>query len=118
MVFITATALAYVHQQTELVKLSYSIECREKKLRQMLDRKESLSYNIDNLEDPSRLERILLARNISVSFPKKGHVFSMAQTKDLRDGQAHHTAAIENKISFSGIFEFLGLRAEAQAKER
>ena len=50
---ITLVALVYVHQQVELVKLSYSIETKEKKLRVMLDRKERLDYNINNLEAPS-----------------------------------------------------------------
>ena len=44
--FVTALALLYVHQQVELVKLSYAIEYKEKKVKDMLDRKGGLGYNI------------------------------------------------------------------------
>ena len=57
--FLTLVALIYVHQQVELLKLSYAIDYKEKKLKDILDRKEVLGYNISNLEDPSRLEGIL-----------------------------------------------------------
>ena len=57
--FITLVALVYVHQQIELIKLSYAIECKEKKLKEILDHNEGLGYNIENLEDPARLEQIL-----------------------------------------------------------
>ena len=56
---ITLAALAYVHQQVESVKLSYEIDCKEKVLKTIIDRREILRYNISNLESPSRLEKVL-----------------------------------------------------------
>ena len=73
---VTLVALVYVHQQVELVKLSYSIETREKKLKVLLDHKERLDYNINDLESPARLEKILMSKNIDVAFPGKYHVVS------------------------------------------
>jgi hypothetical protein len=116
---VTLIALVYVHQQVELVKLSYSIDYKEKVLKDVLDRKESLEYNIANLEDPTRLESILLAKNIDISFPKKDHVFKVAKIiTRVKRSTALKTMAVENKGLGTGILEFLGLRAEAQAKER
>ena len=77
---ITFTSLIYVHQQVELVKLSYEIDCKEKKLKEMLDRRGVLRYNVSNLESPSRLEKVLLDRKVSVSYPRKGQVIRLARS--------------------------------------
>ena len=45
----------------------------------MLDHKERLDYNINNLEDPSRLEKILMSKNIDVAFPGKYNVVKVAK---------------------------------------
>lgn len=117
--FLTLVALVYVHQQVELVKLSYAIDYKEKKLKDILDRKESLGYNIANLEDPSRLENILLAKKIDISFPKKGQVFKVAKTDTrVKRKESFRQASVEGRGGAFGILEFFGLRAEAQARER
>ena len=116
---ITLVALFYVHTQVELVKLSYALNYKEKMLKEMLDRRGSLEYNIDNLENPARLEGILISRNIEVSFPKKGQVFRVAKaSQKAKRTQALRTASIERKSFAFGFLEFFGLRAEAQARER
>ncbi|MDD5436859.1 MAG: hypothetical protein PHX20_04870, partial [Candidatus Omnitrophica bacterium] len=76
---VTLVALVYVHQQVELVKLSYSIETKEKTLKVMLDRKGRLDYNINNLEAPSRLEKVLISKKIDVAFPGKHNVVKVAR---------------------------------------
>jgi hypothetical protein len=117
--FLTLVALIYVHQQVELLKLSYAIDYKEKKLKDILDRREVLGYNISNLEDPSRLEGILLAKKIDISFPKKGQVFKVAKADTrVRRKESFKAASVERKGGAFGIFEFLGLKAEAQARER
>jgi hypothetical protein len=115
---VTLVALIYVHQQVELVKLSYVLDSKGKKLKDMLDRKESLGYNIANLEDPTRLEKILLAKKIDISFPKRANVVKVASaSKRMRLKESFRTAAIERKGNISGILEFFGFRAEAHARE-
>jgi len=116
---VTFIALIYVHQQVELVKLSYAIDYKEKKLAEMLDRRENVGYNIANLEDPSRLENILVAKRIDISFPKRGNVFKVARVKyNVANEERLRSVSLERKGNIAGILEFLGLRSEAQAKER
>ena len=115
---LTLVALVYVHQQVELVKLSYSIETKEKKLKDMLDHKERLDYNINNLEDPSRLEKILMSRNIDVAFPGKYNVVKVAKAADRNSEDRLRSSSIDKKFNVFGIADFLSPRAEAQAKER
>ena len=115
---LTLVALVYVHQQVELVKLSYSIDAKEKKLKDMLDHKERLDYNINNLEDPSRLEKILMSKNIDVGFPGKYNVVKVAKSSDRDDQDRMRSSGIDKRFNVLGIADFLSPRAEAQAKER
>lgn len=110
-------ALAYVHQHVELVKLSYSIQYNEKRVAKLLDRNGRLGYNIDNLEDPSRLETILRGQNIDIALPKRGQIVKASQPSGENRSSSSGETAVEWKAPFK-VFEFLGLRAEAQAKEK
>ncbi len=117
--FAMIAALVYVHQQVELVKLSYVIDCKEKKLKDILDRREGLGYNIDNLESPLRLEQVLLSRKIDVAFPRKGNVVTVAKlASGARQEERLRAAGVEKKINLLGFLDFINPRAEAQARER
>lgn len=114
----TLVALVYVHQQVELVKLSYSIETKEKKLKDLLDHKGRLDYNINNLEAPSRLEKVLLSKNIDVGLPGRHNVVKVARLTSGNASEGVRASSIDRRFSISGIVDFLGPRAEAQARER
>jgi len=114
----TLVALVYVHQQVELVKLSYSIETKEKNLKVLLDRKDRLDYTINNLEDPSRLEKILMAKNIDVAFPGRYNVVKVAKLTSGSPEERLRSSGVDRKFNILGIADFLSPRAEAQAKER
>ncbi|MDD5428653.1 MAG: hypothetical protein PHI58_05400 [Candidatus Omnitrophica bacterium] len=115
---VTLTGLVYVHQQVELVKLSYSIETKEKKLKVLLDHKERLNYNIDNLEAPARLEKILMSKNIDVGFPGKHNVVKIAKATAGNAEDHLRSSGIDRRFNPLGIVDFLSPRAEAQARER
>ena len=117
---VTVLALAYVHQQVELVKLSYAIGSKEIRLKDMLDHNGALGYDIDNLEAPSRLEGVLLAQKIDLIFPKRGHVIRMAKLKDNpRTMESMRSIGLERKVNiFGNLFDFFGQPREAQAKEK
>jgi len=117
-IFATIVALVYVHQQVELVKLSYAIGCKEKKLKEILDRNEGLGYNIENLEDPARLEQVLLSKNIDMIFPRPNNIVRAvkAKTKVAEDGL--RAIGIEKSFNLLGILEIFSPRAEAQTKDR
>jgi len=116
---VTLTALVYVHQQVELVKLSYGIDCKEKKLKEMLDRKGILRYNISNLESPSRLEKVLLARRVSVSYPKKGQVIKLARrSPSYAPSGPLRVSGLEERAGIFKLFDFLGVGSDAHAREK
>lgn len=113
----TAVALLYVHQQVELVKLSYSIEIKEKALKDVLDHNEGLGYNIDNLEAPNRLEEALLAKKVEIAFPKRGHVVRLAGSKHKRSDGRPYILKVAKRYDIFAFFDFLTPKAEAQVNQ-
>ena len=116
---ITLVALVYVHQQIELVKLGYAVDYKEKNLVDMLDHKENLEYNINNLEAPSRLEKVLVSKRVDVAFPKRNQIVRVRKTSAGAKSVSLRSAAMERKATrFNLIYELFGLRAEAHAREK
>jgi len=116
---ITLIALLYVHQQVELVKLSYAIECKEKSLKDILDRRDMLGYNIDNLEAPSRLEKVLISKNIDMAFPRRGNVVKVARLEPKNAINRYARAdSSGHRTYLAGLFDFIGLKSEAHANEK
>jgi len=115
----TVASLMYVHQQVELVKLSYTIEKKEKRLNEVLDRREQLSYTIKNLEAPSRLEGALLAKNIDITFPRKGNVVNMARPYVIKKNGVSDIRSVgfEKRFNLFGFLDFFTPKAEAHQAE-
>ncbi len=115
---VTLTGLIYVHQQVELVKLSYSIETKEQRLKVLLDHKGRLNYNIDNLEAPARLEKILISKNIDVGFPGRRNVVKVAKASLPGAEDSLRANSVDKRFNPLGIIDFLSPRAEAHTRER
>ena len=116
---LTVAALAYVHQQVELVKLGYTIDCKEKLYKEMIDRRDIMRYNISNLESPSRLENALLSKNVTVSYPKNGQVVILSKAQLYTMGlPILGISALEERTPIFRFFDFLTGRAEAHAREK
>ncbi|MFH1061625.1 MAG: hypothetical protein V1747_01905 [Candidatus Omnitrophota bacterium] len=80
----TSICLAYVRQQVEIVKLSYSLRDKEKCLSQMIDQNQSLLYNNMSLKSPQYLASMLKQNNMDLSFPEPAAV---AQVRVIRKNQ-------------------------------
>lgn len=117
-IVLTLVALVYVHQQVELVKLSYAIETKEKALQDVLDHKDRLTYNINNLASPSRLEQVLMAKNIDMAFPRRHNVVKVAKLPARPGDENLRSSGIDRRFNPFGIVDFLTPRAEAQVRER
>jgi hypothetical protein len=114
---LTIAALVYVHQQIELVKLGYEIDCKDKKVKEMLDRRDILRYNISNLESPSRLENALSSRKVTVAYPKRGQVIVWSKTPDS-SRPVLNISGLEERMPIFRFFDFIAGRAETHAREK
>ena len=116
---LTIAGLAYVHQQIELVKLSYEIDCKDRKAKEMLDHRDILRYNISNLESPSRLENVLSSKKVVVSYPKRGQVIMLSKAPSYSSAlPVLGTKNLEDRVHIFRFFDFLIGRAEAHAREK
>jgi len=78
LVFITLIALLYVHQQIQLIEMSYKIEFNEKAAASLLDQNKSLVYNVTKLKSPVYLEKRLLAGKKEFTIPQQWKVVEVA----------------------------------------
>ena len=114
MVILTSAALVYVHQQIELVKLGYEIDCNDKKVKEMLDRRDILRYNISNLESPARLENALSSKKVTVYYPKRGQVIILSKAPSYyRTQTVLGISNLEERTPIFRFFDFFVGRAEA-----
>lgn len=122
-VIMSAMALAYVGQQTGLVRLSYGIKEKERLYSELLDRSKILVYNVKQLESPARIEKVLLARNKKLEVPSKERVILVAASpKDAlapgRVSSNRNSGALSGiGRAFAGIFTF-GHEAQAVSVEK
>ena len=115
---ITIAALIYVHQNIELIKLSYAIDSKEKRLSVLLDQKEKLIYNLNNITSPSQLERVLVTKHVDVEYPHKEQVIRVAMRRAVNSHGPVQYASVSRTSVVNTMLDFIGMGPEAHAKER
>ncbi len=113
LVLITLTALLYVHQQVQLIKLSYRIEGNEKEFTSLLDRNKNLVYNVTKFKSPVYLERKFLASGTDYSIPRQCQVVRLSSAKAAGEPAVQLAKAKENV--YIAFFKKLGRPAEVFA---
>ncbi len=98
----TAITLGYVHQQIELLKISYKMEVSEEDLTKLLDRNSFLVYNLIAIKAPHNLERILLAKNVAFELPATDQLMLINQPQF----RSKTSGWERTKIAFANIFTF------------
>ena len=78
-VLLTSVALAYVHQQMELVKINYNINYNRDSLSVLLDQNSTLLYNVVGFHSPVYLEQILQAKEDSWEIPSSWYTIGLAE---------------------------------------
>lgn len=109
-ILVVISALLYVHQHIEIVRLNYILKSNETEVAQLLDQNGDLMYNIEKLENPSLLEERLHSNNVTLTMPEKWHIVKLAEVKKEEIRQAGFA---EDKRS---LFDFLIPKALAQGK--
>ena len=108
----TAFALCYVHQEVEIVKTSFFINKRHKKVSFLLDQYRSLVYNLSQLESPTNVEETLCVNEIVLCMPRIGNI-RHADRIDLAYS-TEETAPERNGSFLSGTFDRFSTKAEAK----
>ena len=111
LVFVTLLALLYVHQQVQLLKISYKINANEKNLSRLLDHSRALIYNITSIKSPVNLDKRFLASKKDYLIPQQWQIVEVATPKG--DKQAVMLAKKEK--GSSRFFKLFGRPREAFA---
>lgn len=96
----TAITLGYVHQQIELLKVSYQIKISEENLTKLLDQNEWLLCNLIAFKSPHNLERMLLAKDVTFRLPASPQLVWISQPQFERRLSGWEKI----KIAFANIF--------------
>lgn len=109
---ITAISLLYVQMQVEIVKLAYEGGAKEVQLKELLDTRSILVYNIDKLESVNNLGRQILASNTDLQFTDREQVASLKVPVRL-------TRVESNPVRKSNfLVNLFSLKAQAEATEK
>ncbi len=112
--FITLTCVIYVQLQVQIFELAYNGKKKETAFKELLDRKNTLMYNIYSLESAQNVGTTLLSRDVSLQFSDKSQIAKIDLPVQLA-GSFEEIAKSENKkLSFLG--NFFSLKSEAQAR--
>jgi len=99
----TLVSLMYVHQQVNLVKLSYLIKDNEKRVEMLVDQNEFLKYNVASLKSPEVLEEVMLARDIELFHPEDCQFVKIDLYKNRKVRRKRKTKNLA-KMMFSYVF--------------
>jgi len=114
LVLATMMALLYVHQQVQLVKISYEIESNEKAMRTFLDQHRTLLYNVTRLKSPVNLEKRFLAANKEFGVASPWQIVTVPAPQMAPPRQPAPAARPENRAV--AFFKALVRPKEALAK--
>lgn len=84
---ITSLSLAYVWQETEIIKLAYQSEARSRSRKELLDRNRHLRYNLISLKSCAYLGNKLLNDNSNYEIPKRSQMMTLTLPKDAEPGR-------------------------------
>jgi len=108
----TISALLYVHQQVQLLTISYEMEQNKRQFVSSLDRQRSLVYNITKLKSPVHLENSFLSANGEFAVSERRKTITVASSNANRDP----VILTKRTKRASGFLKIFGRPKEAFAK--
>ena len=112
LLIITVISLLYVQMQVEIVKLAYEGRAKESRLKDLLDDRSLLVYNINNLESANNLGQKFLCSQDDLQFADRSQIASL---KLPAKGNVSLAQSSSNTNFFINLFS---LRSQAEATEK
>ncbi len=107
----TLLVLAYVHGQVSILRISYSIEKKEREVARLSEDYKLAKYQVARFRSPQFLQRELKARSLDLAVPKAVQVMKIIKPKELLPPLNQPATVKTNITSWFG-----GFMREAQAK--
>jgi hypothetical protein len=113
LLLITVIGLLYVQMQVEIVKLAYEGRAKEFRLKELLDTRSLLVYNINNLESVNNLGQKFLCSQRDLQFAHETQIASLklasSPSINLAKSKKKNTGLLANLFS---------LKSQAEATEK
>jgi hypothetical protein len=113
LLLVTVICLLYVQMQVEIVKLAYEGRAKESRLKELLDTKSLLVYNINNLESVNNLGQKFLCSQKDLQFADRTQIASLKLTSspsiNLAKSKKKNTGLLANLFN---------LKSQAEATEK
>jgi hypothetical protein len=113
-IMVTIGAVLYVKQEIDIVNLGYEVGGAEKELARVVDINRILSYNLEVMKTPQRLERALEGMDVKLQIPGRSQIVYTAEPVPP-ERAAQESVALRQKRS---LVDFLLGRAEARVTRR
>lgn len=105
---VTFALILHVHTQTAIFRVSYSIQKKEKEMAVLSDEFKLKNFEVSKLHSLNYLDKRMKEMKLNLVMPKEVKVVSIPQVPQSRITEA--------PILQKGIFSFVSLIKEAQAK--
>jgi len=112
LLIITVVSLLYVQMQVEIVKLAYEGRVKETRLKDLLDDRSLLVYNINKLESVNNLGQTVLCSQQDLQFTDKSQIASLKLPARLNINLANSSRTTN---FFANLFS---LKSQAEATEK
>jgi len=112
LLIITVVSLLYVQVQVEIVKLAYEGRVKESRLKDLLDDRGLLVYNINKLESVNNLGQTVLCSQQDLQFTDKNQIASLKLPARLNINLANSSRSTN---FFANLFS---LKSQAEAIEK
>ncbi len=112
--FITLTCIIYVGLQVQIFELAYTGKRKEKAFKELLDRKNTMMYNVFLLESAQNLGTALLSKDANLQFTDKSQLAKIDMPVQLASTFNQAPKSENKKANF--LVNFFSLKSEAQAR--
>jgi hypothetical protein len=118
LIIITIISLLYVQMQVEIFKSAYLANAKESQLRDLLDTKTILVYNIDRLESAQNIGKKILCSQTELQFTSEEQIASLKLPARLAKSWKANLITRRERPRYN-LFAFLfNLGSQAEATER
>lgn len=118
MIMVTIISLLYVQMQVVIFQSAYAANDKESQLRDLLDTKTVLVYNIDRLESAQNIGNKMLCSKAELQFTAEEQISSLKLPAQLAKSWNANSAAQQRRPRYNLVALLFNLGSQAEATER
>ncbi len=118
LIMITVISLLYVQMQVVIFQSAYAANDKESQLRDLLDTRTVLVYNINRLESAQNIGNKILCAKSDIQFTGEDHIASLRLPAQLAKSWNANSAVQQLRPRYNLVALLFNLGSQAEATER